>query len=247
MSLFSNIIITLSLPLILSEIYPQHMLTSFELNKGNIVEVVEKSIGKNFSYLKEDITILELKDGKDSNKVNLINKKISDDIIPKVQEAEKTSKEYFENIEGVQPTFPYEIVSKPIITKNNDNILSFYNDYYEFLGGAHGMTTRTSYTIDKNKEILLNLKDIFILNYNYKEIINKEITKQIKSEPDKYFDSGSEFKGIEENQNFYIKGKDLIIYYQLYDIAPYVAGIPEFKVPLSLFDKNFIYYDKISD
>ncbi|NFI19040.1 DUF3298 domain-containing protein, partial [Clostridium botulinum] len=27
----------------------------------------------------------------------------------------------------------------------------------------------------------------------------------------------------------------------LYDIAPYVYGIPEFKIPINLFDENFIY------
>ena len=29
------------------------------------------------------------------------------------------------------------------------NIISFYIDYYQFTGGAHGITTRMSYNIDR--------------------------------------------------------------------------------------------------
>lgn len=104
------------------------------------------------------------------------------------------------------------------------------------------MTTRTSYTIDKKKEALLTLKELFSEGYNYSDIINKEIENQIKKNPENYFDSGNVFKGISENQSFYIRDGDLVIYYQLYDIAPYVFGIPEFKIPLKLFDKDFVYY-----
>ncbi|SFC42513.1 DUF3298 and DUF4163 domain-containing protein [Clostridium uliginosum] len=241
MSLFSSVIGVLLVPLMLTGIYPQHLLTNIEIKAVNKLNIVEKSLGKNFSYLKEDVKILEFIGGNDKNKVDLINNTIYNDIMPKVAEAEKVSKEYFGDIVDNVPTFPYQIVSKPFITKNNDLILSFYNDYYEFLGGAHGITTRTSYTVDKSKEILLKLNDIFLPKYNYQDIINKEIKNQINKEPDKYFDSGNEFKGIKQDQNFYIEGENLVIYYQVYDIAPYVSGIPVFKIPLSLFGKNFIY------
>ena len=38
-----------------------------------------------------------------------------------------------------------------------------------------------------------------------------------------------------------------MIYYQLYDIAPYVFGIPEFKIPLKLFNENYVYYKSLSN
>jgi len=108
------------------------------------------------------------------------------------------------------------------------------------------MTTRTSYTIDKEKESLINLKELFIKGYDYSDKINKEIKEQINKNPENYFDSGAVFKGISENQSFYIEDNNLVIYYQLYDIAPYVFGIPEFKIPLKLFDENYVYYKSLS-
>ena len=165
----------------------------------------------------------------------------------KLEDAEKTSKEYFGGAGQEKPTFPYEIYSKYTISEDNNVLLSLYNDYYEYLGGAHGMTTRTSYTIDKEKESLITLKELFVQGYNYSDIINKKIKEEISKNPENYFDSGNVFKGISENQSFYIEGDNLVIYYQLYDIAPYVFGIPEFKIPLKLFDQNYVYYKSLSN
>lgn len=242
MSIIASISSVIVISSILYVTYPQQLYINLNLQKESKLEFKEKSVVKNFDYLKEDIKIPQLVDGKNENKIKLINTKISNDILPKVEEAEKISKEYFDGVEKQIPTFPYEVYSRYTISEDNDLIISLYNDYYEYLGGAHGVTTRTSYTIDKKKEELITLKNLFIEGYNYIDIINKEIKTQISANPENYFDSGSSFKGIDENQNFYISDDNLIIYYQLYDIAPYVFGIPEFKIPLKLFDKNYIYY-----
>lgn len=221
--------------------YPQELCISCVIKNESEIKVGEKSIDKNLSYIKEDIKIPQLLGGNDEKKINLINNVINKDILPKVEEAEKTSKEYFGGIGQEKPTFPYEIHSSYIISKDNKELLSLYNDYYEYLGGAHGITIRTSYNIDKDKEKLLSLKDLFSNGYNYRDTINKEIEAQISKNPENYFDSGKAFKGISENQNFYIEDDNLVIYYQLYDIAPYVFGIPQFKIPLKTFDENYIY------
>lgn len=242
MSIIADVAGIIIIGSVLCTTYPQQLCIINNIQSENKVKLVEKHITKNLDYLKEDIKIPQLVDGNAEKKINLINSVINKDILPKVEDAEKTSKEYFGGLGQEKPTFPYEIYSKYTITEDNSLLLSFYNDYYEYLGGAHGMTTRTSYTIDKDKESILTLKDLFIQGYNYSNIINEEIKKEISKNPENYFNSGSEFKGISENQSFYIQGDNLVIYYQLYDIAPYVFGIPEFKIPLNLFDKNFIYF-----
>ncbi|MBN1050754.1 MULTISPECIES: DUF3298 and DUF4163 domain-containing protein [unclassified Clostridium] len=240
MHLISNIISVFLIPLMLSQSYPQYMFINNRIKNDNNLKIVEKSINKNLGYLIEDVKILQIEGGKDKNKINNINSKVNSDVMNPIREAEKTSAEYFKDT-NIIPNFPYQISSKYIITRNDNNILSFYNDYYEFLGGAHGMTTITSYTINKNKEEFLNLNDLFKPGYDYLNIVNKEIEKQIVKNPDNYFDSGKIFKGINEKQGFYLDESNLIIYYQLYEIAPYVYGIPEFKIPIKLFEGNFIY------
>jgi hypothetical protein len=242
MGIIANITGIMLIGSMLYTTYPQQLFISSKIQSENKLKLGEKSITKNLDYLKEDIKMPQLINGNDEKKINLINNVISKDILPKADEAEKTSKEYFGEPGKENPRFPYEIHSRYTTTEDNDLIFSLYNDYYEYLGGAHGLTTRTSYTIDKKKESLINLKELFVEGYNYVDIINREIKEQISKNPENYFDSGKIFKGISENQSFYISDDNLVIYYQLYDIAPYVFGIPEFKIPLKLFNENFVYY-----
>ena len=44
----------------------------------------------------------------------------------------------------------------------------------------------------------------------------------------------NEFTAIQTNQDFYIADKVLVIYFQLYEITPYVEGLPMFAI--SVFD-----------
>ena len=247
MSIVTNITGLIIISSMLYTVYPQELCISSKIQSENKLRLGEKSIIKNLDYIKEDIKIPQLIDGSDEKKINLINIVINKDILPKIEEAEKTSKEYFGGQGQEKPTFPFEIYSRYAISKDNKELLSLYNDYYEYLGGAHGMTTRTSYTIDKEKESLITLKDLFVQGYQYSDVINKKIKEDISKNPDNYFDSGKEFKGISENQSFYIEGDNLVIYYQLYDIAPYVFGIPEFKIPLKSFNENYVYYKSLSN
>jgi len=246
MAIISNITGLLIIGSMLYTAYPQEMCISSIIQRENKFTLGEKSISKSLDYFKEDIKMPQILDGNDEKKINLINNVINNDILPKAEEAEKTSKEYF-GMEGQEkPTFPFEVYSRYTIGIDNNVLISLYNDYYEYLGGAHGMTTRTSYTIDKEREKLLTLKELFVQGYSYSDIINKSIKEEIEKHPSDYFNSGREFKGIGENQSFYMEGDKLVIYYQLYDIAPYVFGIPEFKIPLKLFGQNYVYYKTLN-
>ena len=62
-------------------------------------------------------------------------------------------------------------------------------------------------------------------------LINNEIENQIK-QPDKQEDQDKvyDFYGIKDNQKFYLDDSKIVIYFDLYEIAPYAAGIPEFPI-----------------
>lgn len=235
---FSGIFI---IGIMLSEGYKQNSYATCELYSSNGITLLEKSINKDVKYLREDLKIPQFEGGKNLENIGTINLKIINDIMPKVNEAEKSAYDYYGSLNIENPNFQFEVYSRYTVTENNNFIISLYNDYYEFLGGAHGSTIRTSYTIDKKLEKILNLNELFTYGYDYKTIINNEIKKQISAEPDKYFLSEDNFNGIEDNQNYYISGNDLIIYYQQYEIAPYVAGMPEFKISLDKFESNYKY------
>ncbi|GAG64710.1 unnamed protein product [marine sediment metagenome] len=71
---------------------------------------------------------------------------------------------------------------------------------------------------------------------DYLKIINQEIKRQIKLNPEAYFDDGVVFQSISEEQPFYLIEDGMVIYFGLYEIAPYSSGIRYFKISFSLFE-----------
>lgn len=99
---------------------------------------------------------------------------------------------------------------------------------YQYDGGAHGINELSyiNWDIDTNKELFL--KDLFKSNVNYIPLVNKLITEEInrRTALGEYFFSGSDgFQTIQETQPFYInQAGDLIIVFNVYEIAPYASG-----------------------
>ncbi|WMJ79850.1 DUF3298 and DUF4163 domain-containing protein [Clostridium sp. MB40-C1] len=165
-----------------------------------------------------------------------INSVLERDAISFKDKVSKLAKEY--DAEEIDPEFkrlPFCVNIDYKVSYNRNNFLSLYIDYYEYTGGAHGSTTRKCYNIDLKTGKLLNLKDIFSKNSNYKEIINETIKTEIQKNPEKYFEES--FQGIVDDQCFVVEGNDLVIYFQQYEIAPYASGILEFKIPFSKIKK----------
>lgn len=209
------------------------------------VQVIETNMSKNFSYFNQDITLPNLQAESNDEKINIINEKISNPVNSLAYNMKIQSKEYFDMFGKEFTTYPYELNVNYKLTNNSTSLTSLYMDIYSFTGGAHGNTLRNAYTIDNNTKDLLSLNNLFITGYDYKKIINDAISKQIISDSEKYFASSLNFEGVHDDVNFYVDGDNLVIYYQQYEIAPYCAGIPEFKIPLSLFGENYLYNNSI--
>lgn len=232
-------IISVILLLTLFQSYPHSMLIDNIADDNNPqATIVDKVYKSKDQYLEIDVTIPQIENLANKEGEKIINDEITKWTEAWINDVELIVDQYFKD--GVAPSFPYQLNSKYTIT-STENPISFYIDYYQFTGGAHGMTTRIAYNIDKTKGTKLNLKDLFNNNYDYKGIIDKEINKQIKKDPDKYFTGKEGFNGIKDNQDFYIREDTVVIYFGLYEIAPYVAGIIEFNIPVKLFKGNYIY------
>lgn len=137
------------------------------------------------------------------------------------------------------PFHPYEVYMEYKITYNENCFLSVYVDKYEFTGGAHGNTLRSSDTWDLCSGMKLPLYSFFKPEINYRDLLIEEITRQaeynLNESPNIYFD---EYKSLilkNFNQNsFYLTPRGMVIYYQQYDIAPYSTGIVEFLIPYEI-------------
>ncbi|MCF0148287.1 MAG: DUF3298 and DUF4163 domain-containing protein [Clostridium sp.] len=205
-------------------VYPQSMLINAEDNYVKKTDIVDKLIKEKTDFINIDVEIPQIVGLSNENKEKHINNEILDWTNSWIKETKDTS-------ESFKPTIPYELMGRYTVT-NNAEILSFYIDYYQFSGGAHGITTRNTYNIDTNTGNQLMLKDLFTEGYDYETYINNEITKEINKHPEYYFTGKEGFNGIKENQSFYIIDNKIIIHFPYYEIAPYVTGMPEFQIEM---------------
>ena len=137
--------------------------------------------------------------------------------------------------------YQYEVYINNEVTYDKNNIISIVMTKYEFTGGAHGMTYLDAYNYNLLTGDRLILKDMFKQGVNYEEIVNNFIMEEINNNPEIYLKGDDAFKGISENQDFYIDEDGIVIYFGLYEIAPYYVGIPKFKLKFDEFNKYLIY------
>lgn len=147
-----------------------------------------------------------------------------------------TMVEYEYSVANNYPIHQFEAYVDYTVTYNQNCILSLYFDQYEYAGGAHGLTVRTSDTWNLPKSKKIELSELFPNRPDYKEYIMETIIEQIESrmaeEDSMFFEKYREL--VQQNfktGNFYLTEEGVAIYFQQYDIAPYAYGLPVFVIP----------------
>lgn len=133
------------------------------------------------------------------------------------------------------PVRPFDLVTVYEVTYNQDCVLSLYFDRYEYTGGAHGMTTRTSDSWNIVNSSPIRINELFLMTEDVDSIVTDAIVEQIDSEvlaEVEFFPYFEDYRTLViENFDpnyFYLNDRGVIVYFQLYEIAPYASGIPEF-------------------
>lgn len=139
------------------------------------------------------------------------------------------------------PVRPFDVVTVFQITYNRNCVLSLYLDRYEYTGGAHGTTFRSSDTWNVACSSPVRIKSLFSYANDVSEYVTDCIIEQIthvamtEAEVFPYFDDyETRVKEYFNPNNFYLTHKGVIIYFQQYEIAPYATGIPEFLIPYGM-------------
>ena len=206
------------------------------IQTSNIIANIDtQTITKNNKYINSIINIpIIMIDNKDISKH--INDEITNSIMKFFNESQKQAEEYNNALPEVENKFVANVDFD--VKKNSDNILSILIKYYKFAGGAHGYYENVAYNIDIRNGNFLTLGDLFKEDIDYKNAINEEIRIQIEEliKSDEQNKGVYEFKSIEDKQKFYIQDDNLVVYFDLYDIAPYAAGIPEFMINVNKID-----------
>lgn len=144
---------------------------------------------------------------------------------------------YDESQQEDYPFHPWEAYIMYQLTHNADGLLSLYIDQYLYFGGAHGSTLRSSATWELTQGTQRTLDSFGKPGTDYQSFILETIVQQARynaaHDPDvMYFDDYPDL--IKENfdpQSFYLTPDGLVIYYQQYEIGPYVMGLIEFTIP----------------
>ena len=144
-------------------------------------------------------------------------------------------KEYRDSLENGFPFRPYDAVLNYEVTLNGNCYFSLYRDRYEYTGGAHGNTVRSSDTWSLKTGNRLALSDFFMPGENYRMILTEQILLQadenMRQNPGIYFeDYRALIVKFFHPESFYLTPEGLNIYYQQYEIAPYSTGIVVFTV-----------------
>lgn len=212
---------------------------------NSCVVITDNKIQSEREFLKVNIkypvlTLKEIcKNDVSSDNIEKINKDIASTINAFKNNIELASKEYEKNKDNIGMKYQYEAFVDYNYVYNKNNILSIPITMYEFTGGAHGFTTLKSFNYDIKNGIEIKLGDLFSEDCNYTDIINDYIEKEISKDKSIYFTGKEGFTGISDNQKFYIEEDGVVVYFGLYEIAPYSSGIPKFKISWDLFGKSF--------
>lgn len=204
--------------------------SEFVLQEGK-VKVTSKVVKDSKPYLITELNIPVISGVKDSKIEESINKVLYNDATNFKNIIEASALENYNSLlkAGVEVT-PFQAITKYNLHYLKD-YLSLIVTYYEYRGGAHGIYSVVPYNYNLKTGERLQIKDLFKEGYDYKSIINKEILAEISKNPDSYFKDA--FKSIKENTDFYLTKDGIVIYFQLYEIAPFAAGNPEFLIPYS--------------
>jgi hypothetical protein len=206
--------------------------------KGAIIKNEEKVYSNKYVSVNINKPIVEIAKNKAAEE--LINNKISNrinDFEEYITNLSIRDNEY--NIKvGLEPK-PYVINVNNNVTYNKNNILSTTLNLYSYTGGAHGSSVDESFNFDTNTGNIGVIEDFLGNNRNYNKIILDNVKAIINKNPELYFkEAVDKLNIIPYNQKFFLTDKDLVIYFDEYEIAPYVAGIPKFYIPLSKFPKG---------
>ena len=129
--------------------------------------------------------------------------------------------------------FPFVLAGDFQVGYAGKGFLSIPVRYYCFTGGAHGMSYQVVTNISTETGEEFSLADLFLPDYDYSEVIREEVIRQMDATPDIYFQESFVELEITKEQPFYITDEGLVVYFGLYEIAPYSSGIREFTIPFT--------------
>ena len=200
------------------------------------VNVTSEFISEETEALSVDMQIPVLNGHIDKSIETKLNSMFKKDALNLKDAVGKDAKEALEESKNYDLEFrKYLAASSYKVYYNKNEFLSLRVTHYVYTGGAHGGSYVKGYNIDLKTGREYSLKEIFNEGYGYKKIIDDIVLDEMKANRETYFEEAiTNFKGIAENHPYYIEDGNLVVYFGEYEIAPYAAGMQEFRIPFTV-------------
>lgn len=214
------------------------LLLTYFINNYN-----EFSVKETFSENSDNYTMKNIKDDNEKYKIDIyypqtnydtLNMKIKSDIQNIVND--------FKNSLNNETDWQY-VLEISFNYYEYENYISFVFNVFSQTGGAHPNTRVFTVNYDIKNDKIIDITELTKMYTNILEIFSKTSYESLKDN-DKILQYGNEdmFKrGLEERienfRNFVFDKNGIVLFFNPYDIAPYVAGSFVVKVPYDKLDK----------
>ncbi len=105
------------------------------------------------------------------------------------------------------------------------------NAYNYPWGAAHGMPSLVYPHLNVENGRFYALRDLFLPGSDYVKTLSDIVGDHIKNDPQYDYVFPDTYEGIKPDQPFYVTSDALHLYFQPYEIGPFAAGFPTFRIP----------------
>lgn len=198
----------------------------------NGIKIYTKTVKYKDEYTDVSLKIPVIEGMKNLELMDRLNEELEKKALDLKKETEKAIKEVIE--ESKKQGWPLRTGS--VYTEyealiNDNGTMSISVIYYEYSGGAHGYTFKETLNLDLMNEKELLLKELFDGSADYQKVLTDEILEEMYKEKENLFPETLQDFKASDNLNFYLTDEGIVFYFNPYEIAPYVRGIAEYKVP----------------
>ncbi|AWB42932.1 hypothetical protein DCC85_00935 [Paenibacillus sp. CAA11] len=193
--------------------------------KTNAVTVTAGTLSESSKTIDISIQYPQISGLTDAKVQSSMNQQFKDQAEAYLKDVKKRAAE----LGPAQNGFKNEVKESYSVTYNQNGIISFRTQSYEYYGGAHGMSVLGGLTFNLKSGQSLSLKDLLKSNPDYAKVLSAKVKTKLEKEPG-YFGG---FKTLGANPDFYLKDEGIVIFFQQYDYVPYAAGLLEYYFPFA--------------
>lgn len=161
-----------------------------------------------------------------------VQDKVNAAVLTEVNRMAEASRKDLEEAGDSERSVPNGYTVHYFITQNSGGKLSLYLQSYLYTGGAHGMPARVPLTFDLATGDTLTLQQAAGNHPDYATVINKLVKEEFAKQEMVL----APFESISENQPYFLRNNEIIVYFEPYEYTAYAAGFPEFAIPQSQFE-----------